>query len=837
MKRIIYFCLPLILSAGTVGKISGRIIDAESNETLAGVDVCISAIACGGASDSEGNFFILNIPPGTYEVEASMIGYRSEIKKDVKVYADHTTYVNFSLYPGIIEIDNPVVVVAEEPVIDIDMTSKEIRITRDEIDILPVSSPKEVISIQGGVTTDASGDLHVRGGRTGELAYYIDGIEVSNPLLNSAPQFEKNIISEMSILSGTFNAEYGNVMSGVVNIVTPEGEPVLSSHLEYTSFTINPSPYRRQDWIDPDSATDAHRDSAGNSLYQPPTLDNDFAGEVSAHLTGPVFFDKNSRFYLSGHFLNQESYLPFGYDYGYALNGKLTRRFGMKIKVFIDVSYARAEEQDYNHLYKYLYDNYLVNYSRNIRIIVGVNHSLRNNLFYNMRFGYIVDSLETRSSDLVADTIIEPVYDNYSEFYISGYPIFWQEVITKKYAVKTDITLQTAKIHNIKLGFESNLHRLTLDNRRQLFTRGSIVYQDYEKKPIDGAVYIQDKIEHNYLVMNAGFRFDYYYPDATMWEDIEDPASAVSDVEPRYQLSPRLGLSYPITDNAMFHFAYGHFFQTPPYEIMYFNNNYIAYPESIPQYGLVGNPRVEPQRTTTYEAGVKYALKDIYGIDLTIFLKDIENLLATTEVRSFPYDYIVYTNEDFGSVQGFDITVKRRLTAGFGFSLNYTYQIARGNRSFAMQGFYDVYSGLPERMKEYYLDFDRRHTVAGVLNVSFNELGGAGMNLKASSGLPYTPYISEGVVVEENSARMAWEYSIDIMLHQGFRIGRAVMDVFLKGTNITDHINPLYVYARSGEPWDTGEPAGGLMGSQDYIMDPSHVGPRRFIKAGISIGF
>lgn len=837
MKKILLLFLPLFMFGGTVGKISGRIIDAETGEGLVGADVCITSILCGGASDSKGSFFILNVPPGGYDVEASMIGYRSEIKRGVKVYADRTTYLDFILTPSVIEIDNPIIVIAEEPVIEIDMTSKEIRITRDELDLLPVTSPKEVIALQGGVTTDASGDLHIRGGRTGELAYYIDGIEVSNPLLNNAPEFEKNIVSEMSLLSGTFNAEYGNVMSGVVNVVTPEGSSKLSSYIEYTSFTLNPSPYRKADWIDPDTITDVHRDSAGNSMYEPQKLDISFTGEMNAHITGPLPFDNDTRFYLSGNYQNEESYLPFGYEYRYGVHGKLTRRFDPRFKAFVDLHYSVGEDQNYSHLYKYLYENYLVTYTRNIRVIAGINHSLRNNLFYNIRFGYIVDSIETKSSDLVIDTVIEPTYDNYSEFYISGYPIFWQEVTTRKYAVKADITLQAEKIHNLKFGVESNFYMFDLDNRQQLFTRGPLVYQEYSREPLDGAVFIQDKIEHNYLVVNAGLRFDYYYPKAQMWEDIEDPTSQVSDVEPRYQLSPRLGLSHPITENAMFHFAYGHFFQTPPYEIMYFNSNYIIYPESIPQYGLVGNPRIEPQRTTTYEAGIKYAVKDIYGIDITLFLKDIKNLLATTEVRIFPYDYIIYTNEDFGSVQGFDITIKRRLTAGFGFNINYTYQVARGNRSFAMQGFYDVYTGLPERMKEYYLDFDRRHTLAGVVNFAFSKLGGIGLNVKAASGLPYTPYISEGVVVEENSARMAWEYSFDIMVHQGFRFGSSVVDFFIKGTNITDHLNPLYVYPRSGEPWDTGEPTGGLMGSQDYIMNPAHVGPRRIIKAGISVGF
>jgi len=114
-------------------------------------------------------------------------------------------------------------------------------------------------------------------------------------------------------------------------------------------------------------------------------------------------------------------------------------------------------------------------------------------------------------------------------------------------------------------------------------------------------------------------------------------------------------------------------------------------------------------------------------------------------------------------------------------------------------------------------------------------MGGIGINFKAASGLPYTPYISEGVVVEENSARMGWEYAFDMMIHQGFKLGLSTIDLFIRGTNLTDHLNPRYVYPRTGEPWDSGEEAGGLMGSLDYITDPSNVGARRIIKAGLRI--
>ena len=846
--KVLFILMPLFLFGGTVGKISGRITDVETNEALCGVDVFISAFEIGGATDEDGYFFILNVPPGKYDVESSMIGYRSEIKKGVEVFVDRTTYLNYKLKPTIIEIEEPIIVIAKRPVIEIDMTSKETRITRRELDVMPVEKPIEVIALQGGVTTDAAGNLHVRGGRTGELAYYIDGIEVSNPLLGNAPSLNKNLISEMSFLSGTFNAEYGNVMSGVVNIITPEGGRKLSTHLEYTSFMVNHSPYRKKDWIKDLDTTwyDAHRDTSDNSMYKDQDLlafrGLPFLGEVNASVEGPIPFDADTRFFIGGNYLNQESYMPFGYELSRSANAKLTRKFGPNFKLFINGQYVDNETQHYNHVYKYLYYGYeeegvqyLVHYAKSLRAIIGLNHAPTNSFFYNVRFGYIVDSIKTEVPGLSEDTIIEPVRDNYSEFYISGYPIFRQEAITKKYIIKADFNLQVGKMHSFKFGIVNNFYNFKHTRREQLFARGPIVYQDYEREPIDGALFLQDKIEHRYLVINAGLRFDYNYPNAMMWEDIEDPLSETSEVELQYQLSPRLGLSHPITDNAMLHFAYGHFFQTPAYEIMYFNSNYITHPESIPRYGLVGNPRILPQRTTAYEVGVKYAIKEIYGIDITLFLKDIRDLLATTEVRKFPYNYIIYTNQDFGSVKGIDFTLKRELVSGFGLTINYTYQVARGNRSFAMQGFYDVYTGMPERMKEYYLDFDRRHTFSSNLEILTGKLGGISVNFRAASGLPYTPYISEGVVVEENSGRKDLEYSLDIMIHQGIRLGTTTVDFFVKGINITDHLNPRYVYSRTGKPWDSGEEAGGLMGSRDYIIDPSNVGPRRIIKAGIRV--
>ena len=200
------------------------------------------------------------------------------------------------------------------------------------------------------------------------------------------------------------------------------------------------------------------------SAYEVPDLkdirDVSFLGQINASIEGPIPGDRATRFFVAGNYLNEESYLPFGYDLSRSVNGKLTRRFGPNFKLLFDLQYVDDERQNHNHLYKYLYENYLVNRNKSLRAIVGMNHAPASPFFYNVRVGYIEDKLETKvlsdTADLFSSSLAEPIRDNYAEFYISGYPQFRQEVKTRQYVVKADFNWQVGKRHNLKFGGEHN---------------------------------------------------------------------------------------------------------------------------------------------------------------------------------------------------------------------------------------------------------------------------------------------------------------------------------------------------------------------------------------------
>jgi len=237
---ISHFCLVLILGmnvllqAGTTGKIAGVVTYRETGEPLAGVNVIIEGQNLGAASDEDGSYYILNIPPGVYTIKAIYIGYNTQVVEEVRVQVDLTTRLDFELSTSILESTEEVVVVAER-IIQKDLTSSEISMQADQIKALPVRDVPSLLSLQAGITRDASGDLHIRGGRTTEISYMVDGVQVMNAVNRSAGiSIDDQSIEELKAITGTFNAEYGQALSGVVNIVTKKGT---------NKFTVNATAY------------------------------------------------------------------------------------------------------------------------------------------------------------------------------------------------------------------------------------------------------------------------------------------------------------------------------------------------------------------------------------------------------------------------------------------------------------------------------------------------------------------------------------------------------------------------------------------------------------------
>ncbi|MEX0746504.1 MAG: TonB-dependent receptor, partial [Rhodothermales bacterium] len=211
-------CLLGTSANAQTGKIAGRVIDEATGESLPGVNVVIVGTTQGSTTDVDGYYSILGVRPNTYEVRASFVGFTPVVMSDIRVRIDQTTEVDFQLQEEVFEGEE-LVVTAERPLVQRDLTSSSVSVSAEELEALPVLNFSDVINLQAGVV-----DGHFRGGRAGEVSYMVDGISINDVFDQTfAYQVENNAIQEVQIISGTFNAEYGQAQSGVVNIVTKDG--------------------------------------------------------------------------------------------------------------------------------------------------------------------------------------------------------------------------------------------------------------------------------------------------------------------------------------------------------------------------------------------------------------------------------------------------------------------------------------------------------------------------------------------------------------------------------------------------------------------------------------
>ena len=828
-----------VAEAGTTGKIAGRVIN-EDGDPLSSANVVVEGSPLGAMADMDGYYYILNVSPGTYRVAASYIGYETVVQTDVSVRIDLTTNADFRLSREAIAAE-AVVIIAERSPVERDVTSTVKNIGSDEIESIPVTTVTDVLGLQTGIIR-TGGNLHVRGGRSGELAYMIDGHRIEDPVMGDIPtDINKDAIQQVELITGTFNAEYGNAMSGVVNIVTKE----------------NMGEYR------------------GNVAYRTTALgiekESDNLGEqyVEGYASGPIPGIKNAGFLFSGRVIREDSYFesgvlgddgqptgefsgePFGYDNRNNVFGKLTLRPFEKGKLSFSYNYDDREWQGYDHDYKYIPDSAYVRTRESHLISAVFTHTPSNNLFYELRGSlYDFDFLQnyggydyTEYSTGVGDR------DDEDEFYISAANQEYEDEHVRTITAKADLNWQANRFHLIKAGAEFKQHNLDYFS---IFgptrTEANQYIDDYEIEPYEGAVYLQDKVEFETLIVNAGLRFDFYDPRVDGYvEDPNHPDESIRDSEVKTQFSPRVGVSYPVTETSVFHFAYGHFFQRPNYEVMYEDLSR----KLTVSYPLIGNPDLKPEKTISYEFGLHTTFLEGTSLQTTVFSKKIRNLIGVVwqfKEAGVPVPYSYYTNEDFAYVKGFEINFRGRRGL-FGFGANYTYQIAEGSSSSQDSRYLGAHEIAGRQSLQFYpLTFDQRHTVNANITMNFGDDEGPfgylpiifentnmALLFEYGSGLPYTYNPTRSRYEPDlNNARMPDVYTFDLEFEKRLVTDPMNVAIMVEIYNLFDRKNVVDVYGVTGEP-DYSGPFTPF--SPEYDNDPENYGNPRTIYCGLRVGF
>ena len=812
------------LEAKTTGKISGTVVSVESGEPLPGATVSIVGHSIVTVTDLEGEFYILNLPVATYDLAVELIGYKTEIRSGLKVLLDLTTPIEIQLIPVTVKLDSVVTVIAERPLIQKDLTASVKSISREELEFQPNSrNIGQVILRMNGAVSDNDGGLHVRGGRFGEVTYYFDGMPVQDQFSGGlGTRVNPDALETISLTSGGYSAEYGEALSGVVNVLTQEGTDKYAGKLKLADGLSKP-----------------YNVETGN--FESTKRTENYYGVFN--LSGPIpgLASDRANFFNSVEYWNNGGYLPHNRAKSWTLTSKVAVHPLRNLKVTLYSNMYDREQQRYQHrdVNGYSYDFALANSGliKNDALRLGGNATLQ--LSANTVVSFKAGHFNT-STKLAPDNLFDVYWDkwpgysvdgnglyngtiqeNYaadSAYFYTGYvsdSLFYPYYLYRESSYKSagfDLLSQVNKYHQLTLGAEFRQNRLIWDNKQ--FFNSRPYGEKYDVGPSYAAAYAQDKIELGYLIINAGLRLDYLNAEIDYWDD---PATKTTMLRSKSKthISPRLGFSHPVSEYTLFHANYGYYYQVPQYPFMFTN----LQADLTTGFPIVGNPNMEPEKTISYEMGITQRLADDVRLNATAFYKDVSNLVSSRQVAPPSGGFTQYYNGDYGSVKGLDFALTKSGNSNLNGSINYSYMIAEGNSSDANEFYYNYFTQGDDApvipVQEFPLAFDQRHTLN--VNVDFRiprnqkvELFGVkvpsawGLNafFTYGSGMPYTRTDQSGARLGGiNEGRMPANYRVDLRFDKDifpFHQSSSKLRLFVEVNNLLDRRNVINVYSRTG---------------------------------------
>jgi len=619
----ILLMVPILARAQDTYTLAGSVTDKETGELLPGATIMIKGTYFGAYTDPDGQFRILKVKEGVYTIVVSLIGYKQIQRTAFKVGPATELTINFDLEPTVLTLGKDVLVIGERPLLDIESTESGNVMNSKEIEASVVENVTDLLKNQSSVVAEKD-EIHIRGGRAYENSYLLDGISIQDPFSGGTAglMLSSNSIEELEVLTGGFNAEHGQSMSGVVKVKTKKGSDKYKGQFTYKT------------------------DDFG--LLESSSFNTD-VGEAS--FSGPIpFTKKHGSFFISGYGMISDTYLPnSGQLYSSIFGGtKFARRGANKYSGFfksiyefsptkkltfsssgsasIDQGFSANEFENPNpdfSSYPYAFQNNLQNYNTQTRISnhesLFWSHTTSPSFFYELRLSRFFTQLRSDVNGMHWLEYTEPIdiipinyfyirnfipegsgYDNSryavttgDGFYDYGNGDNWRDHFFEQYTIRLDATKSYGTSHTVKTGLEENIQEMQMVDIVKPWsgkTGLGLNHDIYRVFPSSGAGYIQDKIASFGLIINAGLRFDWWFPGKYVDRAVENPLVISPQLRDSYyndtfklfgmrgkgSLSPRLGVSHPILDKAMLFYSYGHFSKLPRPQRVYAKLNSVS---------------------------------------------------------------------------------------------------------------------------------------------------------------------------------------------------------------------------------------------------------------------
>jgi len=771
--------------AGTTGTLSGCVRDSLTGKTLPGVSIQIEETAFRTLTDKNGYFTIYNLPPDEYNLKLSMIGYKPLSFYKVNIEADSHTSLNISMISDFMNVGTEIIVMAERPKVQADVTANIKTISGDDIvNHLPIESLQDVIELQPGCTKN-----HIRGGRSDEIQYLIDGLPVQDSfyrrLVSSVPL---GSVSDIYVMTGGFNAEYGEAMSGVINLITKESKDYTEAHFRFLSDNFGLS----------------------KQCENMNRLEFDLSGPIILGFGGPIY---RFNYYFSGNIFFSDT--RWRDEMTQAFNSPITKDANFNIKLLFGVrpqfNIMLQMLSSRHHWYEYLHQweknlAGLPKYQRNgDRYSLTFRHSISSSFYYTLNFG-LLSSSGAISGELANhfEPVVRKIPDQFNSSIIEGQMQWWEKFSETSFTFKSDLAYRFNQHNQMKMGIEFNHSDISMKNIRydevpifqdKDYFSYTLHQNDLNHKPYSGSLYLQNRFEHNDILLNVGLRLemlDVKVP-SPQWDVIDTPDTVQvvgKQSTLQSQLTPRFGILLPITPTDQFILNYGWYVQAPPFYYFYTNLEHSF--DGI--YPILGNPKLKFEKTISYEMQYRKILSSASAAQIAFFQKEVDNLINTRDYKIFlssheangatsPITYCQYTNGGQSTIYGIELSLETQPLKYFNASFSYTYMNAKGNNSSPEHVYNQLIWGLSMLDNtEYALNWDQRHHF--MVNLKLQQPQKWSINLigQIKSPLPYSDRNSS----IPNQHRLHWQNLWSLKASVTFHSFHLRLSPYFHITNIFD---------------------------------------------------
>jgi outer membrane cobalamin receptor len=772
---MIQIIFSLYLIGGMTGKIQGVVYDAYTDEPIPYADVIIANTEMGAATDTEGRFYILNVPPGRYTIEVSYIGYQTKRFTEVVVEIDRTTRLEVDITQTTIEIA-PITVTSQMPSVQKDYVATTYIVRKSELPHLPIDYTTRLVAFQAAVAHTDTG-LHVRGGRATEVLYMIDNVSILDPQTGDmAINVSKGVIDEIIFLPGGFDTEYGRAMSGVINLISSFPKDNISTRAYGKTETIMPF-YQ-----------DFGYQNYQASLHLP--VSKKFKGLVSFDLMHTDDWDP--KLYILPHKTRDD----------YSVYGKWFFSPSGKFKINVSGATSRTQFDRYETLWKFHLDHYRSDMRTGNLQVVNLTYLPTPKYFFTLTTSRL--STERTFGTRIPDDELGLLEDfQFKQHETLTWPRggkdnpfgseYWRIICTGDHpeyqekssdVIKTNVgsTMQIHKFHELKAGFEyvyydlENFTYFISDSANQLI-------DEYQHYPTEYSLYLQDNVDFEGLYAKIGCRYDYFDYD-------------IPDESPKIVISPRFGFSFMVTEQFLFRANIGRYAQPPLYDYLYSYYSLLPLPSHIDVVPPIGNPSLDPEKTTSLEIGLQGEIAKNLSATVNIFNKDVSDLIGTKYDTTGAQTYISYFNVEYAKIRGLELILEFQYSIIHG-KVSYTLSKARGTSSYALEAWERRYYDpeLTPAAEEFDLDFDQPHRlfVQGLLSLPFSTnfyiFGYFG------NGFPYTPPGPEGKYDDRNIERLPVQKQLDCVISKTFKIGNFAFSADFEVINVLGEryfVNPHF---------------------------------------------